>query len=173
MVSKKPTRWQRYWNDYWSDSSLSPLGFSVLILFMVLVCTGFTWNTLTKYGKLSEIIFQSQQLIIYGPNSVGTLFINFIFVFLILSFFKRYFSERSKMIISALILCVIIFGVLGGPFVVKNYYNAKIAAAGYVECMDHPVHRRRNNTFRGLLPYQVWVLDPADCDPGDDWAWPR
>ena len=87
-----------------------------------------------------------------------------------MSFFKRKFSQRSKNIITWIIVCIIIFGIFGFPYIVKSYYNTKIAAAGYALCMDHPVHHRRGRGYRGLLPYQVWVLDLADCDPGDDWS---
>jgi hypothetical protein len=116
------------------------------------------------------LIDERYYLIQYDPDLAGVVSFAMFLPLPAIYVFRDYISVEAVDRYCVVMIAVLIVGVFGFPFVGRAYLNGELAAAGYVKCDEHPIISPLRPGSRSLLPPQVWVLDAADCEPGDDWS---
>ncbi len=161
---------QKIERQQFGELPLGPVGLVLIAVISLLVFGGFTWLSISHFAEVSDVLASGGGLIIYDPDMFGWFFVDAALVFVLILPIRDRIAEHVRDTIAIIIVGVIVFGVFGAPFFARDYYNARIAAAGYSACFDHPAQTGSGGYRRSWLPNEVWVLDPADCDPGDDWS---
>jgi hypothetical protein len=166
-MADKGTAWRRYW----IDAPMRPLAFVTALSFIILLTFGASWVSFREFRKTIGFVSSNEQLVLFEPDVLG--FVSIVPLLLIPTLFllRHVISERARVVMELLVTALFVGGIFCLPFAAKGYLNGKIAAAGYLKCHNHPINERKPGRRRSLLPYQLWVLDPADCGRGADWAW--